>query len=293
MSKIYPNVHTIVHVMPASFGLEIITLSDFYDRKYDNLSPFQPHMHDYYEIIWFEDGGGQHVVDFATYDVQPHTVFFIAPGQIHSFDETRHEGLIIKFTSEFMNEEHSSEDIFLSYRFFSAFNTIPYFSTADPDTVRGIKSLVRALSVEYQDDKAYAHHDVLKALMRILLIYLERAADATTYTTLDTAKTSHYLYIKFRMMVEQQYAHCHQVQDYASQLNVSPKYLGRCVADSTQLSPLQIINDRILLEAKRQLRYSTLSVKEIAFNLSFEDPSYFVKFFKRLTGKLPGEFRKS
>lgn len=279
--------------MPDNFGLEMTTLSDFYDRKYNLFNPFHPHMHKFYEIIWFEDGGGQHVVDFTTYDVQPYSVFFIAPGQIHSFDKTRHEGFIIKFTSEFMNEEHSSEDIFLSYKFFSAFNTIPYFTTSDPETVRGIKSLIRALSVEYQNMQAYAHHDVQKALMRILLIYLERAADATTYTNLSTAKTSHYLYIKFRMMVEQQYAHYHQVQDYASQLNVSPKYLGRCVADSTQLSPLQIINDRILLEAKRQLHYSTLSVKEIAFNLGFEDPSYFVKFFKRLTGKLPGEFRKS
>ena len=56
-------------------------------------------------------------------------------------------------------------------------------------------------------------------------------------------------------------------------------------------SPLKIINERIVLEAKRQILHSTLSIKEVAFQLGFEDPSYFVKFFKRMTGKMPKEFK--
>lgn len=62
--------------------------------------------------------------------------------------------------------------------------------------------------------------------------------------------------------------------------------------NSTHSTPLQIINDRIVLEAKRQLQHTSLNITEISYNLGFEDPSYFVKFFKRLAGSMPSEFRK-
>ena len=63
--------------------------------------------------------------------------------------------------------------------------------------------------------------------------------------------------------------------------------------NSTHSTPLQIINDRIVLEAKRQLQHTSLNIKEISYNLGFEDPSYFVKFFKRQTGYLPSDFREA
>ena len=75
-------------------------------------------------------------------------------------------------------------------------------------------------------------------------------------------------------------------------LNVSTKTLTNCVYESSHSTPLKIINDRVILEAKRQLLHSSLKIKEIAFYLGFEDPSYFVKFFKRQTGYLPAEFRE-
>lgn len=72
---------------------------------------------------------------------------------------------------------------------------------------------------------------------------------------------------------------------------MSVKTLTNSVGASSFSTPLKIINDRIILEAKRQLCYTDLKIKEIAFRLGFDDPSYFVKFFKRQTGILPAEFR--
>lgn len=83
----------------------------------------------------------------------------------------------------------------------------------------------------------------------------------------------------------------HTVQEYADLLNVSSRTLTKYVAQSTYCTPLQMINDRIVLEAKRRLQHTSMSVKQIGYELGFEDPSYFVKFFKRLTGKMPGTFR--
>lgn len=74
-------------------------------------------------------------------------------------------------------------------------------------------------------------------------------------------------------------------------LNVSSRTLTKYVGQCSYQSPLQMINERIVLEAKRMLQHSSMSIKEIAHTLGFNDPSYFVKLFKRLVGEMPSTFR--
>lgn len=81
--------------------------------------------------------------------------------------------------------------------------------------------------------------------------------------------------------------------DYAGKLNVSAKTLTNCVKGISQQTPLEIINERLILEAKRLLVYSDKTVNQIGFELGFDDPSYFVKFFKRQIKRSPGEFRSA
>ena len=76
-------------------------------------------------------------------------------------------------------------------------------------------------------------------------------------------------------------------------LNVAVRTLNKCVNECSGNSPLTLINNRIILEAKRMVRYTEMMIKEIALELGFDDPSYFVKFFKRQTGYLPSEFREA
>lgn len=92
-------------------------------------------------------------------------------------------------------------------------------------------------------------------------------------------------------MLEQEFDRIHTVKDYAERLNVSSKTLTNCVTECSRKSPLAFINDRVILEAKRLLRFTNLMVKEIAYRIGYDDPSYFVKFFKRQTGYLPSDFR--
>ena len=103
---------------------------------------------------------------------------------------------------------------------------------------------------------------------------------------------AHRSFVRFRQLLEKHFREIHTVKEYAEMLHVSTRTLSHYVAQSAHLTPLQVINDRVVLEAKRQLQHSTLSIKEIGYQLGFEDPSYFVKFFKRMTGQMPKEFRK-
>ena len=84
----------------------------------------------------------------------------------------------------------------------------------------------------------------------------------------------------------------HTVKEYAEDLNISTKTLTNYIYESTHTTPLKLINERIILEAKRQIQFSSIKIKEIAYILGFDDPSYFVKFFKRETGVLPASLRK-
>ena len=108
---------------------------------------------------------------------------------------------------------------------------------------------------------------------------------------LDNLKPSHQLFVQFRRMVDQEFTRLHTVQEYADGLNVAVRTLNKCVNECSQKSPLAFINDRIILESKRMVRYTSLMIKEIAYKLGYDDPSYFVKFFKRQTGYLPSDFR--
>jgi len=93
-------------------------------------------------------------------------------------------------------------------------------------------------------------------------------------------------------LLEREFMHLHLVSDYAARLSVSTKTLTLAVRACTGQTPLQMIDDRLVLEAKRLLRLSDLTVKEIAYHLGFDSPSNFVKFFRRHTGFQPGEYQR-
>lgn len=285
------DVHDLMHFVSDDCGLELIELEELYTHKQEGYDAFHPHFHSHYEIIWFFDSGGSHVVDFDENPVESNTLFFIAPGQVHSFDETPHKGYILKFTTDFLNEQATIEKPLLSYHFLSTFIRIPYFHISSEEQQRSIGNLFRAIRTELNRPFSYAHHEMLQSMMRIMLVYLERCVSVQDNFQINPTKTTHLHYIDFRLMVEHEFTRMHLVQDYADHMNVSTKYLTRCVTECAQDSPLSIINGRILLEARRLLRYSDLTIKEIAFRLGFEDPSYFVKLFKRICHQLPGEFR--
>ncbi len=137
----------------------------------------------------------------------------------------------------------------------------------------------------------FAHRDYQKYLVKLFLIEIQRIGQRGTGTPLCINNAANRLFIRFRQTLENHYRQMHTVKEYANHLNVSVKTLTNSVGASSCSTPLKIINDRIILEAKRQLCYTDLNIKEIAFRLGFDDPSYFVKLFKRQTGILPAEFR--
>ncbi len=283
------DTYTIEENRHSGLELELHFMPKFFHENGCGSMP--PHIHEFYQIIWFRHGQGTHRVDFVDHPVTDNTIFFIAPGQIHAFDgNEQFEGVVILFNASFLVSEESSESIFLKYNVFNAYDSLPYYKVSKEEATR-LMLLVNEMNREYSLTGAFAHRDYMQYLVRLFLIRVQRCGERKEIPPLYVSSVANRTFVRFRQLLEQNFRHTHTVQEYADLLNISSRTLTKYVGQSTHHSPLQMINDRIILEAKRLLLHSPMSIKEIGFHLGFEDPSYFVKFFKRLTGQMPGEFR--
>lgn len=275
---------------PGGNGFRIEHMPELFD--YAEVDDCSPHIHSFYEILWFQGGTGRHTVDFTDYEVRPGTIFFLSPGQLHHFDVREgYEGVAIKMCTDFMRDEECAGNLFLKYNVFHTFDTAPYYNI-DEKTAATLAMLVAEMEAETERYGEFGNIDVLKSLLRIFLVMIHRHGTQDAVVHLDNLRPSHRLFIEFRKLVEQEFRHLHTVQDYADRLNVAVRTLSKSVGECSTKSPLAFINDRIVLEAKRLVSHTNMMIKEIAFELGFEDSSYFVKLFKRHTGYLPSDFRE-
>lgn len=275
---------------PEKLQFEIYPLKDYLEEK--GCITEKPHVHTFYQIIWFMSGKGKHYVDFNEYEVTDNSFFFISQGQIHNFDGNSFESCLMHFNESFIADNENHINTFLNHNIFHSFEKEPVFHVkpSDDDELRNI---VTQMQNEMWTPSQFAHSEYLKVLLHLFLILVQRFGKRKDCNGLSLNNPSHILFIKFRKFLEEHYKKLHQVDEYATLLHISSKTLTNCTKAISHQTPLEIINNRIILEAKRLLAYSSKNINEIGFELGFDDPSYFVKFFKRHVKLSPSNFRKS
>lgn len=151
--------------------------------------------------------------------------------------------------------------------------------------------LVEVFKDEFQTQDTI-QGEMLRMLLKRLIIKLTRLGKEQHLN--QTPENSEYNLIRnFNLLVEEHYKEHHQVQDYANMLNKSPKTLSNLFLKYQSDSPLKLIQERIALEAKRLVRYSDKSTAEVGYELGFEEPAHFSRFFKKLVGESPTAFKRS
>jgi len=275
---------------PERLQFEIYSLHDYLTKNKGHIE--KPHIHSFYQIIWFTKGNGKHFVDFNEFVASTNKIFFISKNQIHYFDNySSYEGVIIHFNESFLMDNENDIDIFLKYNIFNDFESDPVF-TIPTVAIENFTLLVSNLKKEISTPDKFAHKDFLKHLLKLFLISIQRLGKRNNYKNPSFNNQKNITLLKFRQALELNFKNIHTVKEYAYLLNISTKTLTNHITEIALKTPLEIINDRIILEAKRLLSHSSLNINEIGFQLGYEDPSYFVKFFKRQTKKSPSDFRK-
>lgn len=244
----------------------------------------------FYQIIWYFEDGGQQFVERRAYDIEKNMVFFIAKDQSHHFDNNPKNGILISFDEDFLVKYKEDIDVFLRFNIFN--NIHQPFCSIPANQENKLLTILKMIQQEERGN-SISKDNILRNYLKILLLHFEEVKRSNQEQMLNAHDNDHYYYLKFRDLLETRYTQYHTVDKYAQELNISSRKLMELTKDIHGLSPSEIIKERIVLEAKRLLRHGKCSVKEIAFQLGFEDPSNFSKFFKKKSNTTPKLYREA
>ncbi|MEN8817710.1 MAG: helix-turn-helix domain-containing protein [Nonlabens sp.] len=243
-----------------------------------------------YKIIWCTTGETQLTVDGYEVTLKENQVLFCTPVNVVDVPTDNFGLIAFVFNREFYCIQHNDSEVSCMGMLFYGSSNAPIANLSE----RHVKSFNAMLTLfqEEFETKDHIQGEMLRTLLKRMLITATRLIKNDNYTEELTVKQVD-LIRKYNILVEQHFKEKHQVADYAEMLFKSPKTLSNFFKKHDAKSPLKIINERITAEAKRLLLYSDKSAEEIAYDLGYNEPSHFSKFFKKQTGTSPLTFRKS
>lgn len=242
----------------------------------------------YYKILWNKGKSLKIHVDGYPLVFEKNQVLFCTP--LNNMQIPRPLDLIsVVFNREFYCiRDHDHEVSCHGLLFFGS--SIPPVITLNKKEVVSFESMFQIFKEEFET-KDHIQGEMLSALLKRLLIKSTRlVTEKPIHSGLSSPQLD--LIRTFYVLVENHFKEKHQVAAYADLLFKSPKTLSNLFKKSGHVSPLKVINDRIVLEAKRLLLFSTKNADEIGFELGYKEAAHFSKFFKTHTGFPPAQFKK-
>lgn len=243
-----------------------------------------PHRHKYYEIFWVLEGEGSHSIDFVEYPLSPGRVYFITPGQVHEGHSVPKLMYSISFNPDFVSPDYRSQlDI---EQIFSQSSTNTPFVAMDNLGTSELSSLLN-LTIRESESKQ-ADMQLLSSLITSFLRYLMRyrPEEQAGHSRTDQRM------VKLMAQIEDHFRHHKDTPFYSDKLALTSKRVNELTRKHFSKTVTQLVHDRIILEAKRELAYTNKTIKAIALDLGFDDVTYFSRFFRKQSTESPKGFRE-
>jgi AraC-like DNA-binding protein len=248
-----------------------------------------PHTHNFYLLLYVTAGHGTHTIDLVTYALQPGSVFFMTPGQVHHWQLSEDaQGYIIFFSPDFYLFRYPGNRLF-DYPFFNPLHP-PALHLASPENE--LRPVVEQMWRE-ASSPAPQQEEVIRSYLHIFLELAARHYPATAVEAPEEHPHSLQLLREFGLLINQHLRESRTVQYYAERLHISPNHLNALCRRHLSKTASMLIQERVVLEAQRLLSYSTQTVAQIADALGFEDASYFGRYFRKHTARTPEQYRKA
>lgn len=265
--------------------IDLIHLEDL--DKYIKLSPIQ--RLSYYDITVITDGNGTFTIDEHEQELKQDNVFFSSPGQIRKWNASlTPKGYVLIFEDEFLSSFFNDTQFIKDLSYFNLYDTPPVLELTSDDFLK-LTNLLQDIKAEIISFKNNDKH-ILRALLYQTLIFLNRKYVAV-YPFSDTGTMNRYI-DQFTRLVETNCSQNRNVNYYAKQLCITSGHLNSLVKEHYGINAKKYILNKTILEAKRLLRYTGMSIDQIADHLHYENTAYFAKTFREHTHVTPSNFRK-
>jgi AraC family transcriptional regulator, transcriptional activator of pobA len=275
----YPNmkpipVYALYGEEKGGFGQDWLHWETIQSRARLHRYQIAPHRHEqFFQLLFVTAGGGRALLDGAEIDLAPPVAVVVPALTVHGYNFTTDvDGVVLTLM------ESDVTDLGLPF--------------AVPMVIPGAAPIgeeLRRLIAEA--DSPDAGHDLaLRALVNLLLVALHRAGHDLMDAGQRTDRARNHVR-RFRMQVDRRFRETRRIADYADAIGISATHLNRVCREVLGSSALMVIERRIALEARRQLRFSELSIKQIANDLGYDDPAYFSRFVTRALGVPPSLYR--
>lgn len=274
-------IHPLQEIRPMQFNIERID-------HHNSYNPGDYHRHDYFEIFLFREGGGTHYIDFTALPVKAGAVHFVTPGQVHLLDRAPDSsGYVMLFSADFFVLSPENNDFLLKFPLFYHKTGTPALELPAAEFEHLI-FYVEAMLREF-DSRNSQRQRILQSYLHIFLYRCLHWFE--THQPPQGAAVPD-LFLQLQAGIEQHFRQWHQVADYARHLFVGARKLNQLSLKYAGKHVAQLIQERLLMEAKRLLRFTEHPVGNIADELGFEDMAHFSRFFKRYEGLSPSAWRQ-
>lgn len=286
-----------INEMLSNINLPLIRHPLFHITKFENhkfdKNKSAAYTHDYFEIAFSFGYDVKVSVGEQTNNALSHNLIFISPGQVVKWDgnnkmKGKVVGYILLFKPEFLLFSDSAFQLYKEFPFLNR-NTMPSYRISDEHKLK-LQSYFEQINNEYRhfDESSI---EIIRAILTVLLFEAKRILDFKTAKNSLRSRAHEITYL-FENSIIQTANKRQPIKHYAQLLNISPVYLSECIKKTTAKTAKQIIDEYLILEIKSLLTHSRDTIAQIAFNLGFEDPSNFVKYFKKHTGLSPKGYKE-
>ncbi|WP_299184037.1 helix-turn-helix domain-containing protein [uncultured Aquimarina sp.] len=263
---------------------EIISIAELYDRcRQSNFNISVSHRIQFHALIIVTEGKGLHNVDFNEIILSPGVIIPLVKNQINFFQkEPQVKGYVISFKESFIIDNIGEKDLF---HFLHLFNTKSLLVGEEniPALLPFIKLLENMQESSNQNLKSY----LAKNIFLSLLIQIKRFT-VYQHEMFESKRFKHF--IQFKQLISLHYQDSHDAKFYAKKMFISYKYLNEICKELGNVTAKKFIDSWLLLEIKRNLSEKKYTTQEIAFKVGFQEPSNFIRFFKKHEGITPSKF---
>jgi AraC family transcriptional activator of pobA len=280
------NSFTLINEQTGTLAFKLFFFQD--NSYFDHLQ-----RNNYYSLIWVREGTGKLKTGFAGYDFGQNCLFSFAPYQPFLFSSRLIKGAAIYFHSDFFCIHKHQTEVTCNGVLFNNIYDTPFFNV-DDSLGRTLSEVIEQVRKEIQHP-GLAQYELLISYMKIFLIAASRSKSEQqqNIVPLAQAKKQPFILQNLKDVIEKEFKSKHSPKEYASLLNISLNALTKITKTHFNKSVTNLITERIIIEAKRELYLTNKSVKELAYELGYDDEYYFSRLFKKNASISPQIYRQT